>query len=222
MDGERGVYDPETGEVVGRAGVPAIARQAPIAFRRRNASSAIDAVAHCPRCAATVEATFGCDDLLLTAPDEDVSAPTLEHVAHDIRVQFRLPDSSDLLALENCGDAAAARQLLLERCVLAVQRSDGAADAHILPDELQAELAQAMARADPQADLQLAFRCPDCDHAWQPMFDIARFLWQELHAWALHTLREVDTLAQAYHWAEGDILGLSPRRRQAYLELCAP
>ncbi len=204
------------------AGLPLGRRDALLLqLRARLFGSAIDAVAHCPRCAATVEATFGCDDLLLTAPDEDVSAPTLEHVAHDIRVRFRLPDSSDLLALENCGDAAAARQLLLERCVLAVQRSDGAADAHILPDELQAELAQAMARADPQADLQLAFRCPDCDHAWQPMFDIARFLWQELHAWALHILREVDTLAQAYHWAEGDILALSPRRRQAYLELCA-
>jgi hypothetical protein len=35
-------------------------------------------------------------------------------------------------------------------------------------------------------------------------------------------LREVDTLAAAYHWAEADILALSPRRRQAYLELCAP
>ncbi len=30
------------------------------------------------------------------------------------------------------------------------------------------------------------------------------------------------TLAQAYHWTEADILALSPRRRQAYLELCAP
>ncbi|MES1153596.1 MAG: hypothetical protein ABUL45_01560, partial [Rhodanobacter sp.] len=95
-------------------------------------------------------------------------------------------------------------------------------DVRRLPHELQAEIAQAMAQADPQADLQLAFRCPDCGHEWQPLFDIARFLWQELHAWALHMLREVDTLAQAYHWAEADILALSPRRRQAYLELCTP
>lgn len=86
---------------------------------------------------------------------------------------------------------------------------------------LQAELAQAMAQGDPQADLQLALCCPQCEHAWQPPFDIARFLWQELHAWALNLLREVDALAQAYHWTEADILGLSPRRRQAYLELCA-
>ncbi|GAA0890008.1 hypothetical protein [Rhodanobacter soli] len=188
-------------------------------LRERLFGTAIDAVAACPQCAATVEATFHCDDLRL--PDAEAAA-ALEHAAYGIRVQFRLPDSRDLLALENCGDAGAARALLLDRCVLAAQRGDESCEPRGLPHELQAEIAQAMARADPQADLQLAFRCPDCGHEWQPLFDIARFLWQELHAWALHMLREVDTLAQAYHWAEADILALSPRRRQAYLELCAP
>ncbi|EIL98211.1 MULTISPECIES: hypothetical protein [Rhodanobacter] len=188
-------------------------------LRERLFGAAIDAVATCPQCAATVEATFRCDDLRL--PDAEAAA-TLEHAAHGIRVQFRLPDSRDLLALENCGDAGAARALLLERCVLAAQRGSESREPRGLPHELQAEIAQAMAQADPQADLQLAFRCPDCGHAWQPLFDIARFLWQELHAWALHMLREVDTLAQAYHWAEADILALSLRRRQAYLELCTP
>ena len=189
-------------------------------LRERLFGAAIDAVAACPQCAATVEATFRCDDLLL--PDPGVAAPTLEHAAHGMRVQFRLPDSRDLLALEHCGDAETARSLLLERCVLAAQCGEQPRDVRRLPHELQAEIAQAMAQADPQADLQLAFRCPDCGHEWQPLFDIARFLWQELHAWALHMLREVDTLAQAYHWAEADILALSPRRRQAYLELCTP
>ncbi|HEX8778932.1 MAG TPA: hypothetical protein VF738_12515 [Rhodanobacter sp.] len=177
----------------------------------------IDAVASCPQCASTVEATFRCGDLRLTAPDDE--APAL---AHELSVQgrqmrFRLPDSSDLIALERCGDAGAAHALLLERCLLAADVDD----ARNMPSELQSGIAQAMAQADPQADLQLAFRCPDCGHAWQPLFDIARFLWQELHAWALRLLREVDTLAQAYHWSEAEILALSPRRRQAYLELCA-
>lgn len=184
--------------------------------------AAIDVVATCPQCAATVEATFRCDDLLLVSPRPDVATAPLEHAAYGIAVQFRLPDSNDLLAIESCSDAAAARGLLLERCVLAAQRGGEMHAVRDLPEELQVEVAQAMAQADPQADLQLAFRCPECDHEWQPLFDIARFLWQELHAWALHMLREVDTLAQAYHWTEADILALSPRRRQAYLELCAP
>ena len=188
-------------------------------LRERLFGAAIEAVATCPQCAAMIEATFRCDDLRLAAPPAAESV--LEHVAHGMRLQFRLPDSRDLLALESCTDAMAARECLLERCVL-VQRDDRSHDVRTLPHDLQAELAQAMAQADPQADLQLAFRCPDCDHAWQPLFDIAGFLWQELHAWALHMLREVNTLAATYHWTEADILAMSPRRRQAYLELCAP
>src|SRR5574337_1132652 len=160
--------------------------------------------------------------LLLASSCEDGTAATPELVVSvdGQHASFRLPDSNDLLALERCADAGAARRLLVERCLLTAGESpNGGAGA--LSAALQAELAQAMARADPQADLQLDLRCPECAHDWQPPFDIARFLWQELHAWALHMLREVDTLAQAYHWAEVDILGLSPRRRQAYLELCA-
>ncbi len=197
-------------------------------LRARLFGDAIDTVTACPQCAAMVEASFRCNDLLSPASKLEAEIPTLEHVsdALGMRVQFRLPDSSDLLALERCADADAdadaARQMLFERCVLAAADAESARDVHGLPSALQAEIAQAMAQADPQADLQLEFRCPDCGHGWQPLFDIARFLWQELHAWALHMLREVDALAQAYHWPEVDILGLSPRRRQAYLELCAP
>lgn len=193
-------------------------------LRARLFGEDIDTLTTCPQCAAVVEASFRCDDLLMSVSGLDAAMPVLEHVldAHGVRAKFRLPDSHDLLALEHCSDAAAARQLLLERCVLAAVDAEFACDVHDLPAPLQAQIAQAMAQADPQADLQLAFRCPDCGHGWQPMFDIARYLWQELHAWALHMLREVDTLAQAYHWNEADILGLSPRRRQAYLELCAP
>jgi hypothetical protein len=139
-----------------------------------------------------------------------------------VDVSFRLPDSHDLLLLENCKSTQHARQLLLERCVMAATFEDeSGGDPAELPEDLQSEIAQAMAQADPQADLQLALCCPDCGHDWQPAFDIAHFLWQELQAWALHMLRDVDTLARAFHWAEHDILNLSPRRRQAYLELCA-
>jgi uncharacterized protein (UPF0212 family) len=191
-------------------------------LRTRLFGAEIDTVANCPQCAATVEATFRCDDLLLTSSCTEAS--TFEHASptQGVRVQFRLPDSNDLMVLEHCGDADQARQVLLERCVLAVSDTDAARDVHGLSPTMQTEIAQAMAQADPQADLQLAFRCPDCGHDWQPLFDIARFLWQELQAWALRMLREVDTLARAYHWPEHEILALSPRRRQAYLELCAP
>ena len=176
-------------------------------------------VAWCPQCQAMVEAAFDCADLLAAQGTNE--ATTWFELASDEQssaVRFRLPDSTDLLALEGCNDAVQAREMLLERCIVEFETRTG--QGAQLPAELQTKIALAMAAADPQADLQLAFTCPDCAHRWEPMFDIAHFLWQELHAWALRTLRDVDLLARVYHWSEADILALSPRRRQAYLEQC--
>lgn len=192
-------------------------------LRARLFGQDIEATAQCPRCATTVEAVFRCDDLLVTTPS-GAGADTGEHrvAAQGVRVAFRLPSSADLLALESCGDAPTARATLLERCVLSADSGGTPCDPHALPESAQAAIAEAMAQLDPQADLQLSFHCPECDTAWQPVFDIAAYMWQELNAWVLRLLRDVDTLAQAYHWSEAEILALSPRRRQAYLELCAP
>ncbi|HEY8682661.1 MAG TPA: hypothetical protein VIM06_05775, partial [Rhodanobacter sp.] len=97
-------------------------------LRARLFGSEICAVANCPQCAAPVEATFRSDDLLLTSPGSETA--TLEHVspAHGVHVQFRLPDSNDLLVLEHCDDADEARQLLLERCVLIASDTSEARD----------------------------------------------------------------------------------------------
>lgn len=189
-------------------------------LRARLFGEQVSAVTDCPACATAVEANFSCDDLLAGAPDRPEGELPHDLASHGLRVRFRLPDSTDLLAVHGCGGAGAARRMLLDRCVIDIR--GGAGPAHALPSDLQTEIAQAMATADPQADLQIALSCPQCAHRWQPVFDIALFLWQELHAWALRMLREIDALAHTYHWTEADILGLSPRRRQAYLELCQP
>lgn len=185
----------------------------------------LEGVAQCPACGTMVEAGFDADALLLAA-DQGAAAPAgaleLHLAAHDLHMRFRRVDCSDLLALERCADIAGARRLLVERCVTVTTRASDGTPVEALPEPALAELAQAMADADPQADLQLALHCPDCGHDWEPAFDIARFLWQKLHAWALRLLRDVDTLARHYHWSEADILAMTPRRRQAYLEQCAP
>jgi hypothetical protein len=184
---------------------------------------ALQGIATCPACQSTVELALDCEALQI-APAEQVTAA--EHVldlhaaGRDMAVRFRPVNCADLLTLQSCRDVAEARERLLVRCVIEVDGKE-AADVAGLPPDVQAELAAAMAAADPQADLQLDCACPQCAHRWQPLFDIATFLWQELHAWALRLLRDVDTLARTYHWRESDILAMSPRRRQAYLEQCA-
>ncbi|WP_201316529.1 hypothetical protein [Dyella sp. EPa41] len=182
----------------------------------------LQGVATCPACQSTVELLLDGEALQLAPTEPAVTEHVLElHPAgRDMAIRFRPVNCADLLALQSCGDVDEARRQLLARCVIDVG-GEGSADVAGFSSDVQAELAAAMAAADPQADIQFDCVCPECAHRWQPLFDIATFLWQELHAWALRLLREVDTLARAYHWSESDIVAMSPRRRQAYLEQCA-
>jgi hypothetical protein len=170
-------------------------------------------VTGCPNCAAALESEFAIDDIRLGAgEDAEFAVEVL-----DYRARFRLPDSADLLALIAGGGT---RDTLLARCLSDIRAPGGAVlRAEELPAPVTAGIVARMAAADPQADVELALSCPACGHGWPAVFDIAGFLWKELHAWAKLMLGDVHELARAYGWAEADILALSPTRRQIYLEL---
>ncbi len=196
-------------------------------LRERLFGRRIDGVACCPACGATVEASFDVGALrqggqagIGTTDAHGMSTRELHLAGAGGHIRFRVPDSRDLLAMQASDDVASARRLLIQRCVIEVGGKKWGEDVDSLSEAMQLALARAMADADPQADLSLEFTCPDCRQSWEPVFDMARFLWQELHAWALRLLRDIDTLARTYHWSEADILAMSPRRRQAYLEQC--
>lgn len=173
-------------------------------------------LATCPACGERLELTFTVAEIRV-APPQPTEGPLTLNVA-GYEVQFRLPNSADLLTLE-APPGPTATNRLLERCLLDVQHGGEVASAATLPAEVSEAVVAAMAQADPQADVRLALTCPACGHAWQALFDIAAFFWQEINTWAQRLLREVHRLASAYGWREADILALSPHRRQAYLEL---
>ena len=174
--------------------------------------------AACPRCAEGLQFDTAVKDLLAPAA---AGERALELEAGDVSVQFRLPNSRDLGAAAACEDPAAARDLLVRRCVLRATRDGRTVPAGDLPAGTVSALARRMARQDPQAEIGLDLQCPACEHRWPAHFDIAAFLWAELVAHAGRLLREVHTLARAYGWRESDILGMSTRRRQSYLEMIA-
>jgi hypothetical protein len=173
-------------------------------------------VASCPNCGEQLDSTFQGAQLRMDAGAAE-PAQTVEADAY--RIAFRLPASDDLLALSRAPDRAAARRLLLDRCILNAEHDGARAAVASLPEHIVAAVAARMAAADPQADVELALSCPACAHAWHAAFDVAGFFWQEIHAWAKATLRSVHALARAYGWREADVLALSPTRRQIYLEL---
>lgn len=150
-------------------------------------------------------------------PTEDADEP-IQVALGEWTVRFRLPTPADLLAVGRSAPAEA-RSLLMERCVVAVIRDAQPATAADLPPEVQERLAEAVAQADPDADLQLDAPCPACGHHTSAVVDAASFVWAELDAWARGTLVEVHLLASTYGWTEPEVLSLSPRRRRHYLEL---
>lgn len=184
-------------------------------LRERLFGPELTAVAQCPSCGEQVESTFRVEDIRL---GEGVAIEAMHAAQIDgYRATFRLPTSSDLLALT---DRRTARETLLARCLTEVRNPNGeAVMVESLAEEVIAAIAARMAAADPQADIELRLACPTCDHRWPGVFDIASFLWKELHVWALRTLRDVHSLARSYGWREADVLALSPTRRQVYLEL---
>ena len=167
-----------------------------------HAGEALAATAACPACGERAE--FAVDTRELLARGQSATEPVpVESVV------WRSPDSRDVAAAAATGDAEAAERVLLERCA-------GSAD---LSAEVRAAVAQAMAEADPLAEVLVDVSCPACGEGFVADVDVAGFVWAELHARARRLLRDVDVLARAYGWTEAEVLALGDRRRGAYLEL---
>jgi hypothetical protein len=165
--------------------------------------------ASCPACGERLETSLRPADLqTASAPGEYQRALLLG----SREIAFHPPRAGDLIDLPR--DPLQARDALLSRCLI----DDGTPALDTLSSENIAAIVDAMAAADPQANVDIGLVCEACGHRWDCAFDIVAFLWREIDAWAQRTLREVHTLARAYCWSERDILALSATRRQVYLE----
>jgi hypothetical protein len=174
-------------------------------------------LASCPACGERLETAFDVADI--RTPEVPVEEP-LALTAGGYELTFRLPNSLDVSAMTTGGDLDGARKRLLGRCLLAARDPEGGdVPVERLPETALAAVANRMAEADPQGDVELSLSCPACRHSWLAPFDIAAFFWTEIDAWARMLLHEIHILASAYGWREADILALSPWRRRSYLEL---
>ena len=177
------------------------------------------AVLTCPGCLEPLEVPFDAEDVRVPGEAAEIPPEGLPLEAGDLEIRFRPPNSTDLMAAEERNDQGAARSELLQRCVISVRRGDQEVGVDALSPDAVDAVAEEMSRIDPQSDVQLTFVCPSCGERGEPPFDIASFLWAEVDMWARRLLSEVHVLASAYGWVEADILGMSPWRRQLYLDL---
>src|ERR1043166_6694090 len=121
-----------------------------------------------------------------------------------IEIDYRVPDTRDLLSLIDCRSLAEARARLAERCIVAARRDGDVLD-H-LPEDVIEPLAAALSATDADGDLRVALACPACSRQWEAVFDPATHLWSDLESAAFRVLRDVDALATAYGWTEREIL----------------
>lgn len=178
----------------------------------------IDCFAQCPQCREQLEYQVSVSNLISQSHASE--APLILETEQG-RIHLRLPNSLDLRALNKCSDTTSAYGALLKRCVLDVSLNGETVQLNALEESTIEKVAAYLAAADPQADTLIHLSCCACRYAWQVIFDVEKLLWRKIDALAKRLLLEVHTLAKAYGWSEADILTLSARRRQAYLEMVA-
>jgi len=189
-----------------------------LTLREKTFGQLLNGIVTCAKCGEQLELTMKVADILV---DKKIGPKELTTTIDRYEVIFRLPDSTDIDFLDETIDLAAARLMIYDRCILSIcdtsEKKEISVDA--LPAEVMNEISDRISKADPQADMLIDLSCPSCSREWQMGFDIVSFFWSEINTWAYRILYEVRNLAMAYGWSERDILAMSPRRRQIYLEM---
>ena len=182
-------------------------------LREKLSGPELELLVDCPECSETLEIQVQVSQLLEAPEPEPDSRPV---AAPGATILLRLPTSADMLALEAAG-VEGALVALLERCVVSVVETSGAALPGLTPDMLPA-VAIALRNRMPLANLSFGLTCPGCEHAWTSAMEIPEVLWTEVEAEVRRVQVEVGLLAGAYGWSEEAILKMSRVRRQGYLE----
>ena len=173
----------------------------------------------CPQCDERVEWENSIAEFLVNSDPGNETLNEFDLEADGYSLRFCLPNSLDIAAVVNAEDVDTAQQHLLSRCLLKVECGGKSCKPDQLPESVIELLDQRIERLDPQADIRIQIKCPQCSHHWNLLFDIASYLWTEVNEWAQQLLLVVYKLASAYGWSEREILNLSPVRRQLYLGL---
>jgi hypothetical protein len=137
-------------------------------------------------------------------------------------VAFRPPTVEDQEAVGGLANESSEKgaRLLVRRCVDYVwDGSEGEMAERDWPAWLVDELSNRMEALDPQAELTINAQCPICDHPFSLLFDTAAYFSRELARREERFYREVHTLAFHYHWSEEEIMRLTLRERNRYIEL---
>jgi hypothetical protein len=186
--------------------------------RKRVLGSEVNGFSECAACGEYLEFILDTDHFRAPSPSSETASEfVLDSDGYTIR--FRLLNLEDLDIAASSKAVDAVRGQLVERCVLEASYGKERVPAAELPENITAELGRRLAELDSGSDISIELTCPACGIRHQLSFDISSFFYTEISVQAQRRLREVHILASAYGWRESEILELSARRRQFYLEM---
>jgi hypothetical protein len=81
------------------------------------------------------------------------------------------------------------------------------------------EIENVLEQHDSLMTLELETTCPQCNRTLSIPLDLEPQLLSVLHFEQKKLFNNIHVLAETYHWNEKDIMALSPRRRQYYIDL---
>jgi len=189
-----------------------------IELREQTIGRRLSCSVECPWCGEVLEFEFDTSQIL-QAPATLHTEPI--HVSADgFSAACRLPTSEDLMeVLRSSASPGESRRRLLARCVLELQKDGQVVEFDRAPETIDSTLCNLIGSSDAQADIQFSVQCLSCGKSWQATFDVTSFFWKEIAVRARRALSEVHVLAGSYGWKESDILGMSPARREFYLDM---
>jgi hypothetical protein len=179
--------------------------------------SEIEATTACATCGERLVLSFTTHSIKAAPPALPAKDGRFGLRINGYQIAYRLPTSADLIAVTENAEGNG-REILLKRCV-DVSKNEQPVDPSQLSERVLKLVIEQMAAADPQAEVQIELACPACGHQRSVVFDILSYLWSEIDDWAHRLLIEVHALASAYGWSEAEIMTMSARRRNLYLQM---
>jgi len=211
---------------VGHAGSVSMAARNALLLRLRSDSfgDALQALATCPSCAASLEFEASARELAMLLERQlhstsDSAGGPGESSCCARRSRMRPLSTLDLAEISEIGGSEAIAREILRRSLADSTPQQVAAPLTDLDPTVARALEVEVTEGLSESEIVVALTCAECRHSWTPVLDVPALVWEELEAAARSLLDDIHLLACGYGWSERDILALSPGRREAYVAL---
>jgi len=165
----------------------------------------------CPKC--KVDLVFDID-----LNDLDFRSSSEKFICYDegVRAEMRTVTSQDILDLKGM-DTARRCEALLQKCLISVNGNTSADISNISPNH-SSKIQDMIEERDSNSLIHANQVCASCGNNWSVVLDIVSLLVEDINVYVNQRLSEVCQLAKLSGWTETEILAMTDKKREFYLE----